>query len=179
MGFTCDGTKSSNSHIDKVNLFLPLILALANYKLGITENHMWPSKSGSDLPGRGVWPDVNDVGAQLGHGRRHALIPSRFLRLLRGIGLLDTCHLGALDNDRGVEDGMQEVRDGGRHHGLRCIRHPTTSPEETGMASAKVIGGTTTTSSSLVPCQSAHQGKPGCLDASLDGLLAASCHTCK
>lgn len=113
---------------------------------------MWPSKSGSDLPGRGVWPDMNDVGAQLGHGRRHALIPSRFLRLLRGIGLLDTCHLGALDNDRGVEDGMQEVRDGGRHHGLRCIRHPTTSPEEIGMASAKVIGGTTTTSSSLVPC---------------------------
>jgi hypothetical protein len=38
MGFTCDGTKSSNSHIDKVNLFLPLILALANYKLGITFN---------------------------------------------------------------------------------------------------------------------------------------------
>jgi hypothetical protein len=28
MVFTCDGTKSSNSHIDKVNLFLPLILAL-------------------------------------------------------------------------------------------------------------------------------------------------------
>jgi hypothetical protein len=36
MVFTCDGTKSSNSYIDKVNLFLPLILALANYKLGIT-----------------------------------------------------------------------------------------------------------------------------------------------
>jgi hypothetical protein len=36
MVFTCDGTKSSNSHIDKVNLFLPLILALANCKLGIT-----------------------------------------------------------------------------------------------------------------------------------------------
>jgi hypothetical protein len=34
--FTCDGTKSSNSHRDKVNLFLPLILALVNYKLGIT-----------------------------------------------------------------------------------------------------------------------------------------------
>jgi hypothetical protein len=36
MVFTCDGTKSSNFHIDKVNLFLPLILALANCKLGIT-----------------------------------------------------------------------------------------------------------------------------------------------
>jgi hypothetical protein len=36
MVFTCDGTKSSNSHIDKVNLFIPLILALANYKSGIT-----------------------------------------------------------------------------------------------------------------------------------------------
>jgi hypothetical protein len=36
MVFTCDGTKSSNSHIDKVNLSLPLIFALANYKLGIT-----------------------------------------------------------------------------------------------------------------------------------------------
>jgi superfamily II DNA/RNA helicase len=33
---TCNGTKSSNSHIDKVNLFLPLVLALAYYKLGIT-----------------------------------------------------------------------------------------------------------------------------------------------
>ena len=39
MVFTCDGTKSSNSHIDKVNLFLPLILALANYKLGITSTN--------------------------------------------------------------------------------------------------------------------------------------------
>jgi hypothetical protein len=36
MVFTCDGIKSSNSHIDKVTLFLPFILALANYKLGIT-----------------------------------------------------------------------------------------------------------------------------------------------
>jgi hypothetical protein len=36
MMFTCDGTKSSNSHIDKVNLFLPLVLALTNYKIGIT-----------------------------------------------------------------------------------------------------------------------------------------------
>jgi hypothetical protein len=34
--FTCDGIKSSNTHTDKVNLFLALILALANYKLGIT-----------------------------------------------------------------------------------------------------------------------------------------------
>jgi hypothetical protein len=36
MVFTCDGTKRLNSHIDTVNLFLPLILVLANYKLGIT-----------------------------------------------------------------------------------------------------------------------------------------------
>jgi hypothetical protein len=36
MVFTCDGTKSLNSRMDKVNLFLPLVLALANYKLGIT-----------------------------------------------------------------------------------------------------------------------------------------------
>jgi hypothetical protein len=36
MVFTCDGTKSSNSHIDKNNSLLPFILALANYKLGIT-----------------------------------------------------------------------------------------------------------------------------------------------
>jgi hypothetical protein len=36
MVFTCDGTKSLNSHIDKVKLFLPFILALTNYKLGIT-----------------------------------------------------------------------------------------------------------------------------------------------
>jgi hypothetical protein len=33
---TYNGTKSSNSHIGKVNLFLPLVLALAYYKLGIT-----------------------------------------------------------------------------------------------------------------------------------------------
>jgi hypothetical protein len=33
--------KSSNSHIDKVNLFLPLILALTNYKLGITKIMKW------------------------------------------------------------------------------------------------------------------------------------------
>jgi hypothetical protein len=38
MVFTCDGTKSSNFHIDKVNLFLPFVLALTNYKLGITRN---------------------------------------------------------------------------------------------------------------------------------------------
>jgi hypothetical protein len=36
MVFACDGTKSSNSHIDKVNLFLPFVLALAIYKWGIT-----------------------------------------------------------------------------------------------------------------------------------------------
>jgi hypothetical protein len=28
MVFTCDGTKRSNSHIDKVKLFIPPILAL-------------------------------------------------------------------------------------------------------------------------------------------------------
>jgi hypothetical protein len=33
---TCYGTKRSNSHIDKVKLFFPFILALTNYKLGIT-----------------------------------------------------------------------------------------------------------------------------------------------
>jgi hypothetical protein len=41
MVFTYDGTKSSNSHMDKVNLFLPLVLSLANYKLGITAVDRW------------------------------------------------------------------------------------------------------------------------------------------
>jgi hypothetical protein len=54
MVFTCDGTKNSNSHIDKMNLFPPLILALANYKLGITAReapeplHRARGQSGTD-----------------------------------------------------------------------------------------------------------------------------------
>jgi hypothetical protein len=46
MVFTCDGTKRSNSHIDKVNLFLPLILVLANYKLGITMTELFRDQFG-------------------------------------------------------------------------------------------------------------------------------------
>jgi hypothetical protein len=59
MGFTCDGTKSSNSHIDKVNLFLPLILALANYKLGITVVRGNENENGIGLCGEGEWERQN------------------------------------------------------------------------------------------------------------------------